>query len=77
MTSKVRKRTSRDTKYENMCVECIGSYICVFEKIGSYICVLSVSDHIYVTFPAYDVYSLRLRLREYRYKPGMSHIYVC
>ena len=40
-----------------MCVECIGSYICVLsyciiymcvECIGSYICVLSVLDHIYV-----------------------------
>jgi hypothetical protein len=29
--------------------------------------VIQLSDRVYnVTFPAYDVYSLRLRLREYR-----------
>ena len=64
MTSKVRKQTSRDTKNENKRRKFILQLDVVFKKkrLNRNISVIQLSDRVYnVTFPAYDIYSLRLR----------------
>ena len=62
--------TSRDTKNENKRRKFVLQLDVVFKKnqwINRNISVIQLSDRVYnVTFPAYDIYSLRLRLREYR-----------
>ena len=65
------KRTSRDTKNENERRKYLIQLDVVFKKKPMaksviYLLFSYQTGYINVTFPAYDIYSLRLRLREYR-----------